>query len=59
MLNYWGDFLGESICMDIMFYQRCFSCRLIIENKNYASFLLFKAAEKSCMIFIFDKEKSL
>ena len=35
-----------------MFYQRDFSCRLVIGNENHASFPLFKAAEKSCtMIF--------
>ena len=38
MQNHWGDFLGECICIDISLYQTGFSCRLITENENHASF---------------------
>ena len=47
MLNYWGDIVAESICIEMMFCQRDFSCRLVIENENRAIVPRLKQQKKS------------
>ena len=44
MLNYLGDFLGESICRET------FLVGWSTKMKTMQVFFLFKAAEKSCMM---------
>ena len=49
ILIYWGNFVGERICIEIMLNETDFSCKLVIENEHCASFPFVYSSTKKVL----------